>query len=90
MGFHFAVEEIRGLEEKGQLLQTLATCIPPASPYNANNRSEHAAFVFSVIDWKTSKDNNLFYKEEDFALSALKVIQTSAVLFDVKMFDLGK
>jgi hypothetical protein len=66
----------------------MVSCVPPAGPYNENNRSQSAAFVFSTIDWEKSRDNNLIYREEDFALWDLQMLQTSALLFDIKMVDL--
>ena len=58
IGFRYNLEALNGLEDQGDKLWQVMSCIvPPASPYQKDNRSMFAAFPFSYIDWDSRVDH---------------------------------
>lgn len=55
-GFHFGIGGIVGIEERGILLQCLASICPPASPYLKEEKSLEFAYPFVNLDLNCSED----------------------------------
>ena len=55
-GFHFGLNGIVGIEERGILLHCIASICPPASPYLKEKKSLDLAYPFINLDWNSSED----------------------------------
>lgn len=79
---------MNGLESQGnKLWQCVSSIIPPASPYQEDNKSMFAAFSFSYIDWDSKQDQILFM-EEDIVMNNMALWRSSAIIFDISSYDM--
>ena len=75
------MEALCGLQnEQGKIWQVMTSIVPPASPYQDQNRSMFAAFPFSFIDWD-SKIDHIQFMEDDIVMNNLALWTSSAIIF---------
>lgn len=88
IGFRYNLEAINGLQHEGNLLwQCMSSIVPPASPYQDENRSMFAAFPFSFIDWD-SKQEHIMFMEDDIVMNNIALWRSSAIIFDISSYDM--
>lgn len=92
IGFRYNLESLNGLEkeqtERGLLWQVMSSIVPPASPYQDQNRSMFAAFPFSFIDWQ-SKVDHVQFMEDDIVMNNIALWRSSAIIIDISSYDVN-
>ena len=66
----------------------MTSIVPPASPYQEQNRSMFAAFPFSFIDWD-SKVDHIQFMEDDIVMNNLALWTSSAIIFDISSMTIA-
>lgn len=65
----------------------MSSIVPPASPYQEQNRSMFAAFPFSFIDWESRVDH-IQFMEDDIVMNNIALWQSSSILFDIASYSI--
>ena len=65
----------------------MTSIVPPASPYQDNNRSMFAAFPFSYIDWE-SKVDHVQFMEDDIVMNNIALWQSSCIILDISSYSI--
>mmetsp|Transcript_27927 Transcript_27927/g.37295 ORF Transcript_27927/g.37295 Transcript_27927/m.37295 type:complete len:240 (-) Transcript_27927:87-806(-) len=88
IGFRYNLEALNSLENEGnKLWQVMSSIVPPASPYQDENRSMFAAFPFSFIDWESKRDH-IQFMEDDIVMNNMALWRSSAIIFDISSYDI--